>query len=230
MQPKSNYILIVFISFFILIFTQYVSAQENIIKMDALGLVQGTQRITYERKIIPQLSALINLENGNYYGKRTVVIGNALGEIYNIKGYGIMPELRFYPFINSNKYDGIFIGAHYHHRWITENFHINIDPVLPDPNNKPLVSTKGIMKDYGANLGYRYCWHFFVFEALAGFGIVNGAFETPNARDLIYDRIKKLNLSENKFALRTQLSIGFTFPYSKKQNYQDSLIKNTRTL
>lgn len=206
--------------FLSIIFTSLASfsvAQKNVVKFDLFGLTQGVNRLSFERALGKHFSVGINAEYGVYSSNKVIVRGNGL-KIYNIKGWGVMPEVRYYFLCKNNSAPlGFFAGVHGRARFVKENYYNN----LITSNDLPEVKTNGKLFDYGIHLGYKYSWqkfnlkkngiNRFNIEVLAGYGLADSQWSEPNNRGGIPSYIIDKRNKQIWDNLRLQLSIGYLF-------------------
>ena len=98
-----------------------ITAQKNVIKTDLFGDLftsliakMPMPKISYERALNKFISAQVSFEYGIYEkGDSHTDLGYLESKDEN-KGYGIMPEIKFYPFnVNKSAPMGFFISVHY---------------------------------------------------------------------------------------------------------------------
>lgn len=186
------------------------NAQYNAISFDLAGVTPaidaGILRVGYERTFGAKFSARLSFETGIYQrGLKTTGPFNDL--VYSVEGWGILPEVRFYPFTN-NFYapEGVFVGAHYRFRMIEEQYTDNAN-----------IKTKGTAHNAGAFVGYKYVYNNFGFEALLGIGGATGTYDTPNDRTLISDEYRT-ELNDLNNAARLEVSVSYVFPKIKRKS------------
>jgi len=156
---------------------------------------------TFEYSLNKSLSLGLSIEKGKFN------IGEYNGvQVSDLKGWGIMPQFRYYPFTQRKPAPfGFFIGTHFRYRILEESYYSNVN-----------VSTRGYSFDLGACLGYKIKADILNFEFLFGSGWGNGSFKTPNQRDLI-DPILKSNLSSAEYYLRMEINVGIHFPQFRNE-------------
>ncbi len=187
-----------------------VKAQYNAIHFDLVGVTPaidgGVLRVGYERTFGSKFSARLSFETG-VYRKGLQTIGPLSEQVYSVEGWGIMPELRFYPFTN-NFYapEGLFAGVHYRYRSVEEKYTENTN-----------IKTKGIAHNAGLFVGYKYVYNNFGFEALVGMGGATGTYNTPNDRALISDEFRT-ELNDLNNAARLEVSVSYVFPKVKRKS------------
>lgn len=187
-----------------------IKAQYNVIRFDLVGVMPaiegGVARIGYERTFGPKFSAGITLETGTYV-KGLRQLGQVNELIYSVKGWGIMPEVRYYP-ISKKLYapEGLFVGASYRYRVLEEKYTDNVS-----------VASDGTAHNASLFIGYKYVYNNFGFETLLGFGSATGAYNTPNDRSLISDEFRK-ELNANHNAVRLEISVSYVFPKVKRRS------------
>jgi hypothetical protein len=200
----------------------YTSAQNNIVKIDLFGITNGVNRIGYERAFLKHFSFSVNVEFG-LYSNSPVTISDSIPKLYNIKGYGFMPELRYYFGKKQRAPFGFFVGVHARERIVKENFfHKNSFDVYSSAlANHPDIKTNGIITDYGVHTGYKYSWpkskqngiNRMNFEILAGYGLSGRTWKSPNQRNQI--PVSIINTANKKIwdQLRFQVSVGYLFGF-----------------
>lgn len=162
--------------------------------------------VYYEYAISRKLSVQLGLETGTYVEHINwypTDSGRLNKNEYRVKGYGISPELKYYPFNKVKSARGLFAGIYYRYRSINEN---EFD--YTDHNMK-----KGTVEDYGVSLGYKLIWGICIIEPLVGYGSSSTEWENKNKYYPINEEIKHLSTnSYNQFGdLRYELNVGFTF-------------------
>jgi len=219
----------IFISLFLTFnfLTSY--AQKNALKFDLFGLTQGEERLTFERAIGESFSFSLAVEHGNYFSKK---ISSTLDpmypiHIYNIKGFGVMPEIRYYPFkVKDQSLLGFFIGIYGRQRWTKEGYYKfkTSDDLSSMLKAQPLIKTMGIIYDYGINMGYKIRFSKlskalvdrFSLESLIGFGMSTTYWQSGTDRASIPFNMTGLGASSISNHLRFQLSVGYLFGGMKK--------------
>ena len=198
-----------------------VFSQTNAIKIDFLGIGGPIFRPSFERTFGKNFSTLITYEFGKYEtGELEHTPSNTevtrIEEVYNVKGWGIMPEVRYYiPNKRRTAPTGFFLGLHYRYRLITENFidskNVNNRIILSDTT----ISNDAIMHDYGFNLGYKLVFSGRIgADLLMGYGYSFGKWKTETDRDKIDSFFaKQMDGFENR--LRLELSLAYFFPKIK---------------
>ncbi len=170
-------------------------------------------RPLYERTFNKHISVLLIFEAGKYnYG--TTQSGQGDQRIVMLtKGWGLMPEARYYPFTKHKPApDGFFTAVYFRYRSLTETY--NGANYL---NRKDTISviTKGNAYHYGIDVGYKLTAGNVLLEILYGLGIANGTWQTPNERDKM-DPTFKTDLSDMINSMRVEIALGFVFPKIKK--------------
>jgi hypothetical protein len=223
MKSTANFAFVVFILLSHADFSQYLTT-----KIDLFGLLSPKLRVirpSVEFAFSKHFSAGIVYENGKYnYGtfESTHVPER---EVYNITGWGIMPELRYYPFTRKRSAPfGFFIGTHFRYRQLVEKY-TGID-VLANPGSSVQYiytnfNTKATAYNYGVHFGYKANIHIFSFETLLGFGGAKGQWETPNDRDHL-DETFRTDLSDFGQSLRLEISLGITLPKVKAKQEKEN--------
>jgi hypothetical protein len=185
-------------------------SQKNVIKTDLFGGMLGTMavgaptlKLSYERAFKPNLSWQISLEYGKYAKTETSFISSLSGqEIANIKGFGIMPEFRYY--LSTKRREapmGWFLSAHYRYYSLVEHYF----------SNSYDLKTNGHVNNFGLNLGFKHGGDVFIAEYLLGFGFSSGSWNLSDERKQIESEHEINDLS--KFAtMRLEINIGFKFP------------------
>lgn len=211
-------------------------SQYNVLTIDGIKILSSIRgfpsiRMAYERSLNKSFSAVISGEAGTYLTGSTT--GGGANETYSLSGYGVMGELRYYPFTKNKPAPiGFFIGGHLRYRAMHENYtgpdYTGTNSSNPPSSQAPqiTVENKGSLTDYGLSIGYKIKSKngSFVFEPLIGYGIgiVNGFSSAERVRiDPFY--IEPINEFINVF--RLQLSVGFVFPnvkYFKKMPPEDN--------
>lgn len=181
------------------------NAQFNVVKVDFFGLIYPELTVfrpSYERTLNDKISLLFTFEIGKYsVGKTSSGYGGTGVEVYTIKGFGIMPEIRYYVTNKAKKAPkGFFIGSHLRYRSLIENYTDSIN-----------IDTHGNEFSIGINSGYKFVMRPFVIDLLIGYGVGTVVWESPNNRDMIDEFFTENNyMSTNQ--IRLEISIGFIFP------------------
>ncbi|MBQ21119.1 MAG: hypothetical protein CMD31_10215 [Flavobacteriales bacterium] len=208
-----------------------VFSQINVVKVDFSNIGVGKMfglaynevifRPSFERTFGKNFSTLITYEFGKYEtGELEHTPSNTevtrIEEVYNVKGWGIMPEVRFYlPNKRRTAPTGFFMGLHYRYRHITENFidskNVNNRIILSDTT----ISNDAIMHDYGFNLGYKLVFSGRIgADLLMGYGYSFGKWKTETDRNKIDSFFaKQMDGFENR--LRLEISLAYFFPKIK---------------
>ena len=185
-------------------------SQKNVIKVDMFGAIittvvsnQPIAKVSYERAFARHFSGQLSLEYGKYWKGESAQGNFPMTEMYNLKGIGLMPAIRYYPFTGNNEAPmGFFISAHYRFYSVTEHYF-----------KEPLdIKTNGNVNNFGLNIGFKHGGGMLIAEYLLGFGTSSGHWVVPNERNKIpstEDFVGNLN----DFAIiRFELNLGFRFP------------------
>lgn|GEM_PF-1866526 len=203
-------------------------AQYSCIKVGVLGVPLKVFRVAYEVSFLKHFSASVGYEIGEY---RTGTYSDFNSPLYTrnysvTNGWGIMPEIRYYPFIrNKPAPHGFFIGLHYRYKSLTETF-TGKDYSITKPTHTSkdtiTITSNGIVSNYGIDVGYKATLKYFSIETLIGFGASQGNWKSPNQRDKI-DPLYRASAATFGDAFRLELSVGFVFPKIKanKLKYKD---------
>ncbi len=194
-------------------------AQYNVFKLDAFGLARSNQRIlraSMERSFGKYFSGILYYEYGRFrYSYIETNTWSLLPKTTEVtKGWGIMPEIRFYPkFYSKQMWPtplGFFVGLHYRYRSFVEEYN-----GVNNLNSLAQVSIKTPAKAYnvGVDIGCKLSASYLIIEGLIGFGMSGGTWQTPNERDKI-----KLatDLDDISNSARVEISVGLVFPKLKK--------------
>lgn len=134
-----------------LLFLSTANAQYNVVKVDGLSLLFPNPRVfrpSYERSVGRHFSFLATFETGRYdLGEASAGGGMNMITVYEVTGWGIMPEVRYYPFTGGRKVApvGFFIGLHYRYKFLKEDY-----------NEYGIhVTSRGHSHDLGVNAGYK---------------------------------------------------------------------------
>lgn len=195
--------------FLFLLFSILGFSQNSNIRLDLLGIGYkplSAFRVSYEQVIKTHFAFLLGAEQGTYSKIESGTINTGTKQtISTIKGWGIMPQARYYPIIK-DKYSpkGFFIGTHYRFRRVEEYY-------------KPLnLYTSASAHNFGVNAGYKYSFNQINLEILVGFGKAWSKWDEPNERDKITGLKEELN-DENS-SMRLELTIGLMLDYLLKHN------------
>ncbi len=178
--------------FFIILFALQSSskAQHNVIGIgtNAFSLVP---RVTFERSFFNTASAIIGIEGGKY-SSSSAGTTSSMEEYRNIKGFGLMPEIRYYPLSGNRPAPlGLFIGTHFRYRWLKETYiHDSFDEVA-----------RAKVYDYGFNFGYKFNSDMLSIDFLVGIGKPSGTDNFLGSDELDFTN-----------SVRLELNIGFIFP------------------
>lgn len=183
------FLLLAFYSF--PVFSQY-----SVGKLDAFGLVTNLPilRLAYERSFTKTVSLGIGFETGKYASSSTGSITGPMVERYKVTGWGLVPEVRIYPF---NAYKpapiGFFIGSHFRYRSLKE--------VGDLPGGAK--EAKAYAFNFGFNTGYKIRISQFIMDIVLGYGPSGGAW-----------RGNKGSYSFKHFEdkMKIEFSVGFVFP------------------
>jgi hypothetical protein len=201
----------------------YTNAQNNILKIDLFGITNGVNRLAYEKAFQKHFSFSVNAEFGIYKNSPITMAADSFPRLYNIKGFGFMPELRYYFGKKQVAPFGFFIGLHARKRFIKERYFYtgSIDPYSSSFSNHPDIMTNGRITDYGIHAGYKYSWNKSIqnginrinFEVLAGYGISSQSWASSNHRDQI--PASAISNANKKIwdTLRFQISVGYFFGF-----------------
>jgi len=177
------------------------NAQKNVLGFgcSAYGLVP---RISYERAITQRLTFVMGIEKGKYFTGFSDGLWT-YREDNNVKGWGIMPELRFYPFATYKQAPlGFFMGTHYRFRWLTERYFPN--------SNHFMAEAKAY--NYGLNIGYKLNVDYLTFDFLVGIGKSGGTWKTVYEEYYEPGDFEGKDLSGLKNYSRIEVTIGFLIP------------------
>jgi hypothetical protein len=189
-------------------------SQNNVIKIDFAGAIGGVFRPSFERTFGNNLSLLATFETGKY---QSATSGNLKSqkEVYFIKGWGVMSEIRYYPFTKRKIAPlGFFLGLHCRYRIISESFTdskiINSSPVYADT----AITNEGTIFDYGLNFGYKIPLGRLGIDILMGYGNSSGSWKSENNRNMI-DSFHRMNFDDFQNRFRFEIAIGYVFPKIK---------------
>lgn len=209
---------------FITTFTIQASfAQYNVVKLDVIALAYPgltVFRPSYERNIGKSFSWSLNFESGKYGNGTSQTVGGSATEVYLLKGWGIMPEFRIYPF-NKRKLSptGFFMGTHFRYRSLHESY--SGKDFSGNSTGLVSVNTKGSLSEIGFHIGYKIRIGQFVMEPLLGYGGgFTGGFSSSERAKMDPFFAEPINISYNM--LRLQFSIGFLFPRTKSKEEKSS--------
>lgn len=171
-------------------------SQYNVVRADVFGLLSNLPvvRIAYERSLTKAFSVGLGFEAGKYASTSTGSLGGPMIETYKVTGWGLVPEIRFYPF-NSYKPApaGFFIGSHYRFRSLKESSDILQGKEIP----------RGTAYNFGVNAGYKIRISQFIMDIVLGYGPSGGKWRNGSGEytfDHFEDRMK------------IEFSLGFVFP------------------
>ncbi|MBL7932269.1 MAG: hypothetical protein JNL60_10220 [Bacteroidia bacterium] len=175
-------------------------------------------------------SACLTYEKGKFSRiTRSTGYMQAVDE-YNTTGWGISPQLRYYPFTAEKRSPlGFFLGINYRYRELNEyyggqDYSINIAlPVYTELNTKAVCSMGGVDLGYKANIGL------VTIELLIGFqqGVVK--WSESNERYRINPEVRKDGRLTNN-PVRVELSAGFVFPRVKNDRVLKDIADYVETI
>jgi len=195
-----NSILFKLTSAFLLVSVLSYGQSYSVLKTDIIGPIRGHFNVTYEHSVGKIFAAQLTTEWGNY--------GEAYdlgGAHYKATGYGIIPEVRLYPFRAANSWKiQPFVGVDYRYLRFYEAYETSSTFAYMNSGSLQNIGLVG-----GGRFKYKRLW----VELLMGGGIASSATSdySQNAffvpRDLSYEAFLQY---EEKY-LRVELSIGYFF-------------------
>jgi len=204
----------VFIAGILLLFTFHAQSQKNAIKADFSYFITNLPvfKLGYEHRT-DSLSAFaygVNFEYGRYIVNTRSVTTSTLDD-YQMKGVGVMPQVRYYFSKKENPYFGTFIEGFVLLKSVKEislrNVQISHDGY--DLSNVFSKTRKGKTYNYGMAFGFRSgrpagLLHF---EALVGYGI--GYNSLTNDESVLQYSSKDIFTKDD--LIRMELSLVATF-------------------
>jgi len=175
-----------------------------------------------EVNVLKNITAGLYFEKAKYAnGTESTGFGGSGKEIYKLTGWGIMPEVRFYPFTKKRTAPyGFFGGLYIRYRKLTERF-----DGVPDNsgfgNHKIHIETSATAFNNGIAIGYKFIYDVLLAEATVGYGAAWGTWENPDERKEI-PKFYKTELSGFENALRFEISVGLVFPKYRRVYPSDS--------
>ena len=197
---------IIYSLFFLLFYNNSVYAQKNIIKVDLYGTTimafsrLWQPRVSYERVLSKDFSIQLTIEKGKY----TYIDGAT--KIYDITGYGIMPEVKFYPFIQKKQAPlGLFFSLDYRYFYFEEHHY-----------KKPYEFTNhGNAHNLGFNVGFKHGSGFSL-EYVAGLGMLFGNWNYLAQKEFV--PADELHSLDPQLTLRLEVNVGIGWGYKKEAN------------
>ncbi len=171
-------------------------AQTNVVSVDMFGLLHGRKGISYERSFKTKFSTRLSYENQRYsYGETN---GQT---VYQVRGEGVIPELRFYPFFNKKPAPlGFYFGPSLRYIRVTESY---------TPTN---IKLSGTVFNYTIISGYKFNLDRLVFDLLAGYGSGQVSGLDGKRRSKIDPFYSDDTIDDLKGNFRFEISMGFYFP------------------
>jgi hypothetical protein len=215
-KSSSGFLLLFLLSCFKL------SSQHVAAKFDLVGLIPPDTKIirpSVEVSLSKRFSAQVTFEKGDYNKTFTQLDNDPRVLVYHTYGWGIMPEVRYYPFVGIKPAPlGFFVGLHYRYRSLTEKYtgedYFFSKPYGGYSKTYANITTTGKASNFGIDFGYKYNINVVTLELLAGFGAATGQWQTPNEREHINPDVKN-DLSGLPNSFRLEVSLGFVLPKVK---------------
>jgi hypothetical protein len=184
--------------------SNYSTAQYNVFKFDVFGATTDQFfRPSFEHTF-KNFSAVVTYELGTYEEDKSTRSVNYGDVIYHLKGWGIIPEIRYYPFHeNIISPNGFFIGTYYSYKSLEEYYH---DKGFEFTTNGSAWNA-GLNTGYKSFFGKRVCA-----EIMFGCGLAGGTFDEPNQRNAIEGDYEASDLDAFSRSIRFEISIGVIFP------------------
>jgi hypothetical protein len=184
-------------------------SQKNVLKLDLFGTFVTSittkmpmPRLSYERTFKDKFSWQLAMECGKYDRIESGSMSYQTAEVYNVTGWGIMPEFRYYPFTqNKTAPMGWFVSTHYRYFSLLEHY-------FEGPFN---IKTKGNVNNFGLNIGFKHGNNIVVGEYLLGLGLSSGKWNDSNDRAQIPSTIDVEDL-RNFATFRFEINLGIRFP------------------
>lgn len=174
-------------------------AQNNVIKTDLLRPLRGQYFLGYERRLTSLISVSLGVESGRYASASI----NGFTD-YKLSGFGIIPEVRCYPFNKRRGAPlGFFTGIALRYASFNEVYY-------PVPFSTSARHTnEGNVFNYGVDAGYKFRVRRVAIEILGGLGggVLSGFDELKSSR-IPYSHLHE----DEKHFYRVELSVGYLFP------------------
>ncbi len=214
---SKRYILLLLIS----ITSTIAYSQYTAIGFDVPGALFSRFHPSIEHSLNKNFTIGLNYDRG-IYAEGTTGDFSSQTKIYEVNGWSIMPEVRYYPFTQKKIAPrGFSMGLYYRYGSYRETYtgedYTQASQAFQNPGNQPPnanVITDGSTSVFGISLGYKLNFGPFILEPLVGFGTVAGEWSTPNDRNKI-DPFFKDDLSSFGYSGRIELKLGFHFPQMK---------------
>lgn len=172
-------------------------------------------KFSVERSLGPHFSGALYIQRGIFTNKRLQSLPNLPDSVirqlpkktiyqdYRITGWGVIPEIRYYPFNKKPLPQGFLVGLYCGLTFLKEKYR-------GDPGRQGYtqsVQTKGFMLNPGISVGYKFFLgkHFFL-EPLVGFALTHISWNTPNDRNRIPESYKNINHLPGFY--RAELNLG----------------------
>ena len=196
--PKLSLSILIFFS------SLLISAQKNVITMDPSGFIgKKLLVISYERLYNRHWSFRMGAELGDFVYRE---IDNSLdqgGNVidmknYSVGGWGLRPEVKYYPINKKKRARGLFVGGYYQFRRFYEKYYA------------PAYSrAKGKSSHLGVSCGYKLIIGKCVLEPLVGYATSSIKWDDIDAHDDIQG-MYSYDLSDFG-QLRYEINVGFSF-------------------
>lgn len=192
-----------------LAFSVNVNAQRNAIKHNMYGYLNfldgvKTYGISYERAVKDKFTWSISGSYGTFRKDETGVVSTGTTERLTLRGFDVMPEVRWYIFSNEYKTAplGFFIGPYMKLMFLEESY-----TRLVSDSYDELALEKGFLGGGGFTGGYKFGTDPIALEILAGFGWgIETGFVDSAIVDPLFTRINRQFLLS-----RLEISLGFLF-------------------
>jgi hypothetical protein len=154
-------------------------SQKNVISAEPIGLFwNGNLRLDYERVFSNSFTYKLGFEFGEFTSSNkggpflsspSSTIDEAT-ESYSIRGWGFLPEFRYYPIKKIKTPKGLFFGIFLRYRSFTEKYK---EPYVTE------ISSKGNSTNLGISSGYKFIFGRFVLEPLIAYGTSSIKWDSP---------------------------------------------------
>lgn len=206
----NNFFKLYFILLLIFACSHQSYGQYNVIKVDLFGGVLSPLKVyrgSYERSFGKSFSGGLSLESGRFAESETFQ-GNTLIESSILKGWGFVPEARFYPGRKNDAPIGFFLGSHVIYRKLNEEYNFSGQS----------ATNSGYFFSIGGDIGYKIPIGRVNLEILGGYGSAAGKYSNQEVSPA------ETEADDASLPIRFEICLGFIFPkYSADEEIKKGL-------
>lgn len=190
-----------------------VSGQYIVSGIEVWSLINPNPKLiqpSVEFSFLKKFSVGLTYETGKYQRRLLEEDVDEFREVYNITGWGLSPEFRFYPSRYRRAPEGFFLGAKFSYRDIAETYAGNaFRATVPFLTH---TYTRGTTRGAGLKVGMQaFLWHL-AMESKFGLLLDKVTWDNPSKRHLIHPQYAR---GDYQLTLTFETRVGLMFPKLK---------------